>query len=181
MWCVEPGTLNFGGRKMSQSITNKPIVKRHVVTLTVNGDERTALVKANTTLMELLREELDVTGTKRACETGDCGSCTVLLDGEPVNSCIILAVEAEGHSVTTIEGLEQEGKLDVVQEKFIEHGAIQCGYCAPGMILSGRALLNRNPDPTEQEVRRAIAGNLCRCTGYVKIVEAILDAARASA
>jgi carbon-monoxide dehydrogenase small subunit len=164
---------------MSAMKTEKP--RRHVVTLTVNGDEHTALVKVNTTLLELLREELDFTGTKRACELGDCGACTVLLDGEPVNSCIVLAVEADGHSVTTIEGLEEEGELDVVQEKFIEHGAIQCGYCAPGMILSGRALLNRNPSPTELEVRRAIAGNLCRCTGYVKIVEAILAAAQAGA
>lgn len=155
--------------------------KRHVVTLTVNGDEHVALVKANTTLLDLLREEFDYTGTKKGCELGDCGACTVLLDGEPVNSCIVLAVEADGRSVTTIEGLEKDGKLDVVQESFINHGAIQCGYCSPGMILSGRALLNRNPNPTEREVREAIAGNLCRCTGYVRIVEAILAAAKADA
>ena len=162
-------------------IEAKPKVKRHVVTLTVNGDEHVALVKANTTLLDLLREEFDYTGTKKGCELGDCGACTVLLDGEPVNSCIILAVEADGRSVTTIEGLEKEGKLDIVQESFINHGAIQCGYCAPGMILSGRALLNRNPNPTEREVREAIAGNLCRCTGYVRIVEAIMDAAKGNA
>lgn len=159
----------------------KPKTKRHVITLTVNGDEHVALVKANTTLLDLLREEFDYTGTKKGCELGDCGACTVLLDGEPVNSCIILAVEVDGRSVTTIEGLEKEGKLDVVQEAFINHGAIQCGYCSPGMILSGRALLNRNPNPTEREVREAIAGNLCRCTGYVRIVEAILAAAKANA
>lgn len=155
--------------------------KRFAVTMTVNGDERVALVRPNTTLMEFLRENLDLTGTKRACELGDCGSCTVLLDGKAVNSCIILAVEADGHEVQTIEGLEKEGELDVLQKKFIEHGAIQCGYCSPGMILSGRALLNRNAHPTELEVRKAISGNLCRCTGYVKIVEAILAAAEAGA
>ena len=155
-------------------------VKRHIVTLTVNGDEHVALVKANTTLLDLLREEFDYTGTKKGCELGDCGACTVMLDGEPVNSCLILAVEADGHSVTTIEGLDQNGKLDPVQEAFVNHGAIQCGYCSPGMILSGRALLSRNPHPTEREVREAIAGNLCRCTGYVRIVEAILAAADAN-
>jgi len=165
---------------MSEIKTGKQGVKRFPVTLTVNGDERTALVKANTTLLEVLREHFDLTGTKRACELGDCGACTVLLDGEPVNSCIVLAVEVDGHEVATIEGLERNGELDVLQKKFIEHGAIQCGYCAPGMILSGRALLNRNAHPSEHEVRKAIAGNLCRCTGYVKIVEAILDAARAA-
>lgn len=166
---------------MSEIITGKQGVKRFPVTLTVNGDERTAFVKSNATLLEVLRENFDLTGTKRACELGDCGACTVLLDGEPVNSCIVLAVEADGHSVDTIEGLEQNGELDILQKKFIEHGAIQCGYCAPGMILSGRALLNRNTHPTELEVRKAIAGNLCRCTGYVKIVEAILAAAQAGA
>ncbi|MCL5960234.1 MAG: (2Fe-2S)-binding protein, partial [Chloroflexi bacterium] len=130
-------------------------VKRHIVTLTVNGDEHVALVKVNTTLLDLLREEFDYTGTKKGCELGDCGACTVMLDGEPVNSCLVLAVEADGHSVTTIEGIEQNGKLDPVQEAFVNHGAIQCGYCSPGMILSGRALLNRNPHPTEREVREA--------------------------
>ncbi|MBI5441980.1 MAG: (2Fe-2S)-binding protein [Deltaproteobacteria bacterium] len=171
-----------GGDPRSGGVADpkRPKVGRHVVSLTVNGDEYTVLVKPNVTLLELLREELDFTGTKRACELGDCGACTVLLDGEPVNSCIVLAVEADGRAVDTIEGLEKDGELDVLQQKFIEHGAIQCGYCAPGMILSGRALLNRNPNPTEQEVRRAIAGNLCRCTGYVKIVEAIMAAAQAA-
>jgi carbon-monoxide dehydrogenase small subunit len=163
------------------AIEAKQKVNRHVVTLTVNGDEHVALVKANTTLLDLLREEFDYTGTKKGCELGDCGACTVLLDGEPVNSCLILAMEADGRSVTTIEGLEQNGKLDVVQEAFIQHGAIQCGYCSAGMILSSRALLNRNPKPTEQQVREAIAGNLCRCTGYVNIVQAILAAAEAQA
>ncbi|MDE3075562.1 MAG: (2Fe-2S)-binding protein [Chloroflexota bacterium] len=163
------------------AIDTKPKVKRHILSLTVNGEERVALVKANTTLLDLLREEFDLTGAKKGCELCDCGACTVLLDGEPVNSCLVLALEAEGRSVTTIEGLEQAGKLDVVQEAFIANGAIQCGYCAPGMILSSRALLNRNPHPTELEVRQAISGNLCRCTGYVNIVQAVLAAAETQA
>ena len=153
--------------------------KLHVVRLTVNGEEHAALVKANTTLLDLLREEFDYTGTKKGCELGDCGACTVLIDDRPVNSCLILAVEADGHSVTTIEGVEHGGKLDRLQEEFINQAAVQCGYCSPGMILSGKALLKRNPHPTEREVREAIGGNLCRCTGYVRIVKAILAAAGA--
>lgn len=154
--------------------------KLHVVRLTVNGEEHAALVKANTTLLDLLREEFDYTGTKKGCELGDCGACTVLMDGRSVNSCLILAVEADGHSITTIEGLEQDGKLDRLQEEFIKHTAVQCGYCTPGMILSGKALLARNAHPTEREVREAIGGNICRCTGYVRIVKAILAASQAN-
>ena len=157
-------------------VTAAKTTKRMVVTLTVNGDEYSVLVKPNMTLLDLLREELDLTGSKKSCELGDCGACTILLDGKPVNSCLVLAVEADGHAITTIEGVEQNGVLDRVQEEFINHGAIQCGFCSPGMILSAKALLTRNPHPTELEVREAIAGNLCRCTGYVKIVEAILAA-----
>ena len=148
------------------------------VRLMVNGSARAAEVQANLTLLELLRDHFGLMGTKVGCETGYCGVCTVLLEGEPVNSCLMLAVEADGGTITTIEGLEREGRLDTVQEAFLRHGAVQCGYCSPGMILSGRALLNRNPNPTTEEVREAISGNLCRCTGYVKIVEAILDAAK---
>ncbi len=154
--------------------------KLHIVTLTVNGEEHAALVKANTTLLDLLREEFDYTGTKKGCELGDCGACTVLMDDRPVNSCLVLAVEADGHSITTIEGVEQGGKLDRLQEEFINQVAVQCGYCSPGMILSGKALLMHNPHPTEHEVREAIGGNLCRCTGYVRIVKAILAAAGAN-
>lgn len=154
--------------------------KLHIVTLTVNGEEHAALVKANTTLLDLLREEFDYTGTKKGCELGDCGACTVLMDGRPVNSCLVLAVEADGHSITTIEGVEQGGKLDRLQEEFINQVGVQCGYCTPGMILSGKALLMRNPHPTEHEVREAIGGNLCRCTGYVRIVKAVLAAAGAN-
>jgi len=154
--------------------------KLHVVTLTVNGQEHAALVKANTTLLDLLREEFDYTGTKKGCELGDCGACTVLMDGKSVNSCLVLAVEADGHSFTTIEGLEQNGQLDRLQEEFINHTAVQCGYCTPGMIMSAKALLARNAHPTEHEVREAIGGNICRCTGYVRIVKAILAAAQAN-
>lgn len=154
--------------------------KLHVVRVTVNGQEHAGLVKANTTLLDLLREEFDYTGTKKGCELGDCGACTVLMDGRSVNSCLVLAVEADGHSITTIEGLEKDGKLDPLQEEFINHTAVQCGYCTPGMILSGKALLARNPHPTEREVREAIGGNICRCTGYVRIVKAILAAAQAN-
>ncbi|MDW7711050.1 MAG: (2Fe-2S)-binding protein [Deferrisomatales bacterium] len=148
-------------------------VKRYLITLRVNGDERTAVVKANATLTNVLRDECELTGTKKGCELGDCGSCTVLLDGQPVNSCLVLAVEADGREVVTIEGVAGNGELDALQESFINHGAVQCGYCTPGMILSAKALLTRNPRPTEAEIREAIGGNLCRCTGYVHIVEAV--------
>lgn len=164
---------------MSNYVVDKNGIKRFLITITVNGDEYTRLVKANTLLVNFLREELDLIGTKRGCELGDCGSCTVLLDGKPVNSCLVLAVEADGREVTTVEGLAKTNELDIIQQKFIEHAAMQCGYCTPGMVMSAKALLDRNPNPTEYEVREAIAGNLCRCTGYVNIVEAILAAAAA--
>jgi carbon-monoxide dehydrogenase small subunit len=128
--------------------------------------------------LELLREDLDLIGTKEGCSSGECGTCTVLLDGKAIKSCITLAVQANGKEVTTIEGVENpDGTLHPLQQAFIEHGSIQCGYCTPGMVLSAKALLEENSKPTEQEVRHAIAGNLCRCTGYQKIVEAILAAA----
>jgi carbon-monoxide dehydrogenase small subunit len=160
-----------------QETVERSDIKYYLVTLNVNGEKYTRAVKANMLLVNLLRDELDLTGTKKGCELGDCGSCTVLLDGKPVNSCLILALEADGHEITTIEGLAQNDKLDKLQEAFVEHAAIQCGYCTPGMIMSAKALLTRNPHPTEQEVREAIAGNLCRCTGYVNIVKAIMAAA----
>ncbi|AGL01071.1 (2Fe-2S)-binding protein [Desulfoscipio gibsoniae] len=159
-----------------QVIVDKSGVKRYLVTLNINGDSYTRVVRANTMLVNFLREEINMTGTKKGCELGDCGSCTVLMDGKPVNSCIVLAVEADGHQITTIEGVAQNDKLDRIQESFVENAAIQCGYCTPGMVLSAKALLTENPHPTEQEVREAIAGNLCRCTGYVNIVKAIMDA-----
>ena len=161
---------------MSNFITDNQGVKRYLVTITVNGIEYTKVVKANTLLVNFLREELDLTGTKKGCELGDCGSCTVLLNDKPVNSCLILAIEVDGASVTTIEGVASTSNMDIIQEKFLDYGAIQCGYCSAGMILSAKALLTRNPKPTEEEVREGISGNLCRCTGYINIIKAIMAA-----
>jgi aerobic carbon-monoxide dehydrogenase small subunit len=145
--------------------------------LTVNGLPYEVEVEPRRTLLELLREDLELMGTKEGCGLGECGTCTVLLDGKPIKSCITLAVQANGREVTTIEGLEKpDGMLHFIQQAFIDHGAIQCGFCTPGMVLSAKALLEENPKPTELEVKEAIAGNLCRCTGYQKIVEAILAA-----
>lgn len=151
-------------------------IKRYLVTINVNGIEYTKVIKANVLLVNFLREELDLTGTKKGCELGDCGSCTILLNDKPVNSCLILAIEADGMNVTTIEGVASTSSIDILQEKFLEYGAIQCGYCSAGMILSSKALLTKNPKPTEQEVREGIAGNLCRCTGYINIIKAIMAA-----
>jgi len=146
------------------------------VHLKVNGLAYETEVEPRRTLLELIREDLELMGTKEGCGLGECGTCTVLLDGKPIKSCITLAVQANGREVTTIEGLEKsDGTLHPLQQAFIDHGAIQCGFCTPGMILSAKALLDENPRPTELEVRQAIAGNLCRCTGYQKIVEAILS------
>jgi carbon-monoxide dehydrogenase small subunit len=151
---------------------------RREIALTVNGEPHRFFIRTSTFLLDLLRDELDLTGAKRGCDRGECGSCTVLLDGRAVRSCLIPAVMADGREVVTIEGLEAPGGvLHPLQEAFIENGAIQCGYCTPGMILAARSLLDENPHPTEEEVRRAISGNLCRCTGYVKIVDAILSVA----
>lgn len=143
------------------------------VTFVLNGKTVTSHSPANTTLLEVLREEMHLTGVKKGCETGECGACTVLLDGNNVNSCMMLIGEVQGRAVTTIEGLAAEGVPDPIQVAFAEKGAVQCGYCTPGMILSVKALLNRNPNPTRSEIREAIAGNLCRCTGYEQIVEAV--------
>ncbi|MBQ4046599.1 MAG: (2Fe-2S)-binding protein [Lachnospiraceae bacterium] len=150
---------------------------KSVISLTINGDEVDAIVKDNLTLLDFLRDQLGLTGTKKGCEEGECGACTVMLDGLPVNSCCTLAVECNGREVTTIEGLAREGQLTPLQRQFIDKWALQCGYCTPGMIMSATALLNHNPHPTELEIREAIEGNLCRCTGYAKIVEAIQAAA----
>ena len=147
------------------------------IQLKINGEEYKLEVKSNDTLLDIIRNRLSLTGTKRGCDTGDCGACTVLFEGRPVNSCLVLAIETDGKEVITIEGLTKEGKLDLVQEAFIEQGAIQCGFCTPGMVLSAKALLDENSNPTESEMKTAIAGNICRCTGYVKIVKAISSAA----
>jgi carbon-monoxide dehydrogenase small subunit len=147
-----------------------------MVSIEVNGVEYTRVIKANVLLVNFLRDELDLTGTKKGCELGDCGSCTVLLNDRPVNSCLILAIECDGMKVTSIEGLANTENLDIVQQKFVEYGAVQCGYCTAGMIMSAKALLNRNPKPTEDEVRAGISGNLCRCTGYINVIKAIMAA-----
>ena len=143
------------------------------VQLRVNGEAYDVQVEPRHTLLKVLREELGLTGTKKGCDVGDCGACTVLMDGKPVNSCLVLAVEVNGQEITTIEGLERDGKLHPLHEAFLQCGAVQCGFCTPGMILSAKALLDDNPNPSEEETRKAISGNLCRCTGYAKIVEAI--------
>jgi carbon-monoxide dehydrogenase small subunit len=145
------------------------------VVMTVNDVKHRETLPCNTTLLEYLRENLGLKGVKEGCGAGDCGACTVLLDGMPVNACLTLAVEADGCRVITIEGLCNDGMLSELQQAFIDHGAVQCGYCSPGMILSSQGLLEENPHPTEADVRRALAGNLCRCTGYESIVAAVLD------
>ena len=147
------------------------------ITFSVNGERICIQVEANWTLLRVLREELALTGTKSGCERGECGACTVIIDGRPVNSCMILAVEVDGCDIMTIEGEARDGKLSALQQAFIDHGAIQCGFCTAGMVMSARALLMRNPRPTEEEVTEAVCGNLCRCTGYKPIVTAVLDAA----
>ncbi|MGA3174623.1 MAG: (2Fe-2S)-binding protein [Syntrophorhabdales bacterium] len=143
------------------------------INLRVNGEVHTLLVAPHLTLLEVLREELHLTGAKESCGRGACGTCTVLLDGEPVRSCLLLAAEAEGRQVTTIEGLGRQGALHPIQEAFVAHHAVQCGFCTPGMVLTAKALLDKTPDPTDEEIRLALSGNICRCTGYAKIVEAV--------
>ena len=146
---------------------------KKLIKLTVNDREYEIAVEPNMTLTSLIRYELGLTGTKKGCETGDCGACTVMLDGLPVNSCLVLAIQADGSKIETIEGLASEHGLHPIQDAFVEKGAIQCGFCTPGMILSAKHLLDKNPNPNENEIRAAISGNLCRCTGYQKIIEAI--------
>jgi aerobic carbon-monoxide dehydrogenase small subunit len=145
----------------------------HRITLNINGTQEQVDVPSNMTLLTMLREKLALTGTKNGCSAGECGACTVFMNGEPVNSCMVLAVECEGAEIITVEGLAKDGQLDMLQKKIIECGGVQCGFCTPGMLISARALLNRNPNPTEWEIKDAISGNLCRCTGYSRIIEAI--------
>ncbi len=153
---------------------------KQIITLSVNGESCEVAVEPRTILLDVLREMLGLTGTKKACDFGSCGSCTVLMDGKAVLSCLILAVDAQDKDILTIEGMANNGQLHPLQRAFIDHGAIQCGFCTPGMLLSAKAILDENPQPTEEEVRQAISGNLCRCTGYQNIVEAIVDVAQNS-
>jgi len=148
------------------------------ITLTVNGDAYSVHVEPNRTLLDVLRDDLGLTGTNRGCNQGDCGACTVHVDGKAMNACLVLALDADGSSITTIEGLADGGRLHPIQRAFIDEGAVQCGYCTPGMIMTAAALLDEHPSPTEEQIREGIEGNLCRCTGYEAIVRAIHAAGR---
>jgi len=151
---------------------------KRIITLNVNGEELELLTEVHRTLLEVLRENLGLTGTKRGCDLGTCGACTVLIEGKPYLSCLTLAADVQGKKIVTIEGLAQDGEPHPLQKAFVQKGAIQCGFCTPGMILTAKAFLDENPNPSEEEVKQAISGNICRCTGYVKIVEAILSVTR---
>lgn len=151
----------------------------HNITLIVNGQTETLQVPSNLTIMHALREHLGLTGTKNGCEAGECGACTILVDGEPYNACLTLAVELDGHEVTTIEGLAENGKLTPLQQAFADLNAVQCGYCTPGVLMAATALLQRKPKPTQEDIQEALVGNLCRCTGYQRIIDAIIKASKA--
>lgn len=148
----------------------------HRILLTINGSAEQLEVPSNLTLLQTLRDKLALTGTKNGCSAGECGACTVILNGEPVNSCMVLAAECDGADVLTVEGLAHDGILDPIQQTIIAQGGVQCGFCTPGILMSSRALLDRNPKPTEADIREALVGNLCRCTGYLRIVEAVREA-----
>jgi len=150
----------------------------HKINVTINGGLEQVVVPSNMTLMRMLRESLSLTGTKNGCSAGECGACTVLLNGEPVNSCMVLAVECDGANIITVEGLADDKRLDPIQEAMIHEGGVQCGFCTPGVLMSSRALLDRNPNPSEEEIRQALVGILCRCTGYVRIFESVKKAAK---
>ncbi len=150
---------------------------KQLIKLKVNGEVHEVAAEPWRTLLEVVRETVGLTGTKKGCDEGDCGACTVLLDGKAVNSCLVLAIEAQGKDITTIEGLAEGDKLHPIQSAFVKNGGLQCGFCTPGMILNAKAFLDKNPTPTEEEIKFAIGGNLCRCTGYVKIVKSIQAAA----
>jgi len=146
---------------------------KHKIRFKINGKNITLEIKSNELLLDLLRNRLGLKGTKKGCGTGECGACTVLVNGEPVNSCILLAIKVDGKEITTIEDIKKEGSLSKLQKAFIKYGALQCGFCGPGMLMSAKALLDRNPNPSKEEIKVALSGNLCRCTGYAKIIEAI--------
>lgn len=153
----------------------------HTINLSVNGGRERVTVPSNMTLMRMLRETLALTGTKNGCSAGECGACTVLLNGEPVNSCMVLAVECDGAEVITVEGLAADQHLSPIQETMIQSGGVQCGFCTPGVLITSKALLDRNPNPSDEEICEALVGNLCRCTGYVRIINSIKEAARLQA
>jgi carbon-monoxide dehydrogenase small subunit len=150
----------------------------HKINVSVNGIDEQLVVSSNMTLMRMLRESLALTGTKNGCSAGECGACTVLLNGAPVNSCMVLAVECDGANIVTVEGLAGDQQLDPLQEALIAAGGVQCGFCIPGVLISSRALLDRNPNPSEDEIRQALVGNLCRCTGYTRVIDGVKAAAR---
>ncbi len=150
----------------------------HTIRITVNHETEQLAVPSNMTLLQALRERMSLTGTKNGCSAGECGACTVLMNGEPVNSCMVLAAECDGAEIVTVEGLAHDKRLDPVQAALIEVGGVQCGFCTPGVLISARALLDRNPDPDEDEICAALVGNLCRCTGYARIIHAVREAAR---
>ena len=149
----------------------------HTITLNINGETERVEVASNLTLLNMLRQKMTLTGTKNGCHAGECGACTVLMNGEPVNSCLVLAVECDGAEIVTVEGLAQNGRLNRVQEAVKDAGGVQCGFCTPGILVSAHALLDRSPDPSEDEIKDALVGNLCRCTGYVRIIDGIKQAA----
>ncbi len=149
-----------------------------IIELSVNGERLRVIAQAKESLLDVLRNKLGLTGTKECCNEGDCGACTVIMGGRAVNACLVLAVEAEGEEILTVEGLAEGARLHPLQEAFMKYGGFQCGFCTPGMLMSAKALLDENPDPTEEEIRNGISGNLCRCTGYVKIIQSIKEAAK---
>ena len=150
----------------------------HRINLTVNGEIEQVDVTGHMTLLDMLREKLVLTGTKNGCAAGECGACTVMMNGEPVNSCLVLAVECDQALIVTVEGLAGDTQLDPIQKAIIDAGGVQCGYCTPGILIASRALIDRNPDPSESEIRAALVGNLCRCTGYIRIIEGVQEAAK---
>lgn len=150
----------------------------HRINLAVNGRQEQVDISANMTLLDMLRDELVLTGTKNGCAAGECGACTVLMNGEPVNSCLVLAVECDGAEIVTVEGLSRDSQLDPIQKAIIDAGGVQCGFCTPGILIASRALIDRNPKPSEADIQAALVGNLCRCTGYMRIIEAVQEAAR---
>ncbi len=153
-------------------------MSHHTITFTINNETEVVTVPSHMTMLQMLREKLVLTGTKNGCAAGECGACTALLNGEPVNSCLVLAVECDGATITTVEGLAENGRLAPIQQAIQESGGVQCGFCTPGILISAHALLQRNPNPTDDDIAESILGNLCRCTGYVRIIEGVKEAAR---